>query len=89
MYNSARSAAEKMMEKMGYKEGEGLGRNKQGMSVALQVEKTGKRSGRIIHEKDVTVTKEVAVQPTEVMRNPSKVILLRVSRDIKHACLDY
>lgn len=38
---------------MGYKEGDGLGRNKQGMSIALQVEKTGKRSGRIIHENDV------------------------------------
>jgi splicing factor 45 len=42
-----------MMEKMGYKEGEGLGRNKQGMSVPLQVEKIGKRSGRVIHEKDI------------------------------------
>lgn len=45
--------AEKMMAKMGYKEGDGLGRNKQGMSIALQIEKTGKRIGRIIHEKDV------------------------------------
>ena len=44
--------AEKMMAKMGYKEGDGLGRNKQGMSIALQVEKTGMRSGRIIHEKN-------------------------------------
>lgn len=42
-----------MMAKMGYKEGEGLGKNNQGMSIALQVEKTGARSGRIIHEKDV------------------------------------
>lgn len=47
-----------MMAKMGYREGEGLGRNKQGMSIALQVEKTGKRSGRIIHEKDVVVGKK-------------------------------
>ena len=46
-----------MMAKMGYKEGEGLGRNKQGMSIALQVEKTGRRSGRIIHEKDVPLGK--------------------------------
>ena len=38
---------------MGYVEGAGLGKNKQGMSVALQIEKTGRRSGRIIHEKDL------------------------------------
>jgi len=87
--------AEKMMAKMGYKEGEGLGRNKQGMSIALQVEKTGKRSGRIIHEKDViepvtptppappvllkpVVTSSPVVGiPSEVMKNMSKVILLR------------
>jgi len=74
----AKSMAEKMMEKMGYKEGDGLGRNKQGMSVALQVEKTGMRTGRIIHEKDIK-----AVEPpketvaTDVMKNPSKVVLLR------------
>ena len=51
--NTGLFKAEKMMAKMGYKEGEGLGRNNQGMSMALQVEKTGRRSGRIIHEKDV------------------------------------
>jgi splicing factor 45 len=98
--------AEKIMAKMGYKEGDGLGRNKQGMSIALQVEKTGKRSGRIIHEKDVVeptspttpspallppvlppvvsnvITKEPTASPqvgipNEVMKNMSKVILLK------------
>jgi len=32
-------------------EGQGLGKKEQGISVALQVEKTSKRGGRIIHEK--------------------------------------
>lgn len=36
-------------------EGQGLGKKEQGMSVALQVEKTSKRGGRIIHEKDGSV----------------------------------
>lgn len=85
--------AEKMMAKMGYKEGDGLGRNKQGMSIALQVEKTGKRSGRIIHENDVSVEPPPVITPmepipppaaapvvgipAEVMKNMSKVVLLR------------
>ncbi len=43
------------MEKYGYKQGSGLGRQSQGMSTALLVEKTGIRGGRIIHEKDVVL----------------------------------
>lgn len=34
-------------------EGQGLGKKEQGISMALQVEKTSKRGGRIIHEKDM------------------------------------
>ncbi|VDQ15283.1 unnamed protein product [Trichobilharzia regenti] len=41
-----------MMAKMGYREGQGLGRESQGMSTALVVEKTSRRGGKIIHEKD-------------------------------------
>ena len=43
-----------MMAKMGYREGQGLGRAQQGMSSALIVEKTSKRGGKIVHEKELT-----------------------------------
>lgn len=45
--------AAKIMAKYGYKQGQGLGRDEQGMSVALSVEKTSRRGGRIVHEKDL------------------------------------
>ena len=47
------SVASKIMARMGYRVGQGLGRMEQGMSIALQVEKTSKRGGKIIHEKDI------------------------------------
>lgn len=89
------------MMKYGFKDGQGLGKKEQGMSVALQVEKTSKRGGRIIHEKELlmgpptiipnpavasppsasTLPNVEAAEPsiTEIMRSPSKVVLLRVS----------
>lgn len=115
---SASSVAAKIMAKYGFKDGQGLGKQEQGMSMALQVEKTSKRGGRIIHEKDVflppppapnsppanmappatpatlatpapstpslTLAQAVAEVPasepsiTEIMKEPSKVVLLRV-----------
>ncbi|XP_026319952.1 splicing factor 45 [Hyposmocoma kahamanoa] len=90
----ASSVAAKIMAKYGFKEGQGLGKKEQGMSVALQVEKTSKRGGRIIHEKDGNVMpppgfampgsdspnsplskQEPSI--TEIMKSPSKVVLLR------------
>lgn len=41
------------MAKMGYRHGSGLGRDEQGMSMALQVEKTSRRGGKILHERDI------------------------------------
>lgn len=41
------------MARYGFREGQGLGKQEQGMSQALQVEKTSKRGGKIIHEKDI------------------------------------
>lgn len=91
------SVAAKIMAKYGFKDGQGLGKSEQGMSVALQVEKTSKRGGRIIHEKELmqpplapnspthtqipsqnqTLKEEPSI--TEIMKAPSKVVLLRVS----------
>ncbi|KAK8777618.1 hypothetical protein V5799_029038 [Amblyomma americanum] len=47
------SVAQRIMARYGYKQGQGLGKQEQGMSQALQVEKTSKRGGKIIHEKDI------------------------------------
>nr|CAD7258226.1 unnamed protein product [Timema shepardi] len=85
------SVAAKIMAKYGFREGQGLGKKEQGIASALQVEKTSKRGGRIIRENDVmpppTISSPGAmsqVQPskpeptiTEIMKSPSKVVLLR------------
>ena len=47
------------MAKYGYKKGQGLGKSEQGMSTALYVEKTSKRGGKIIHEKDIPIGKNI------------------------------
>ncbi len=85
----ALGVAAKIMAKYGFKEGQGLGRQQQGIAAALQVEKTSKRGGRIINEKDIMPPPPPVVSPTisapkveltiaEIMKNPSKVICLRV-----------
>lgn len=86
----ALGVAAKIMAKYGFKEGQGLGRQQQGISAALQVEKTSKRGGRIINEKEIMPPPPPSIisppaQPTkseltiaEIMKNPSKVIWLKV-----------
>lgn len=78
------SVAAKIMAKYGFKEGQGLGKQEQGMSMALQVEKTSKRGGRIIHEKEIVIPLSAAdmfQKPeqsiTEIMKTPSKVAIIR------------
>lgn len=87
------SVAAKIMARYGFKDGQGLGKQEQGMAMALQVEKTSKRGGRIIHEKETMlppvnpapVAQSQSPAPkeepsiTEIMKAPSKVVLLRVS----------
>lgn len=89
---STSSIAAKIMAKYGFKEGQGLGKKEQGMSVALQVEKTSKRGGRIVSEREqlmpppppVTASppqmqlQQSQEEPsiTEIMKCPSKVSTL-------------
>ncbi|RWS29411.1 DNA-damage-repair/toleration protein DRT111-like protein [Leptotrombidium deliense] len=90
------SVAAKIMVKMGYKEGQGLGKEEQGISRALEVQKTSQRGGKIVagEDKDVfipppppsmfaatlvpTAPSTTAVESiTEIMKNPTKVVLLK------------
>lgn len=81
--------AAKIMTQMGYKEGSGLGRDNQGISKALTVQKTGTREGKIVSEVDISgspmvnpvpeVSSPVESSPsiTEMIKNPTKVVLLK------------
>lgn len=46
------SVAAKIMSKMGYKAGQGLGKDEQGISSPLEIEKNGQNLGRIIEPKE-------------------------------------
>ncbi|CAB0040216.1 unnamed protein product [Trichogramma brassicae] len=58
------SVAAKIMAKYGFKEGQGLGKKEQGISLALQVEKTSKRGGRIISDKEQLMAPTMAPMPS-------------------------
>ncbi|XP_068163031.1 splicing factor 45 [Antennarius striatus] len=96
--NMGGTVAHKIMQKYGFKEGQGLGKHEQGLSTALSVEKTSKRGGKIIigdaAEKPGSSQAGVAeasgpgfaadpskksdANPlTEILKNPTKVVLLR------------
>lgn len=95
--NMGGTVAHKIMQKYGFKEGQGLGKHEQGLSTALSVEKTSKRGGKIIigdaAEKPgsslsgiaeasiggfADSSKKSEANPlTEILKNPTKVVLLR------------
>ncbi|AWO97761.1 putative splicing factor 45 isoform 3 [Scophthalmus maximus] len=96
--NMGGTVAHKIMQKYGFREGQGLGKHEQGLSTALSVEKTSKRGGKIIigdaAEKPGSSLSAVAetsvggfsadpskksdANPlTEILKNPTKVVLLR------------
>uniref|UniRef100_A0A8C1LUA8 Splicing factor 45 n=1 Tax=Cyprinus carpio TaxID=7962 RepID=A0A8C1LUA8_CYPCA len=91
--NMGGTVAHKIMQKYGFRDGQGLGKHEQGLSTALSVEKTSKRGGKIIigdstektsgssqnvADPHADASKKSETNPlTEILKCPTKVVLLR------------
>eukprot|EP01066_Platyproteum_vivax_P015300 Platyproteum_vivax@DN6780_c0_g1_i2.p1 len=74
-----RNVAAKLMEKMGWKEGQGLGRQKQGITTPLVAKKTDRNAGVIVQGQQTPLgeaNQKVAKIGTQLDRAPTKVLLL-------------
>ncbi|CAB3406128.1 unnamed protein product [Caenorhabditis bovis] len=67
--------AANIMKKQGYREGLGLGKNEQGISKALVVEKSGLRGGQIVGE-ETKLAPTFATNSMEAVQNATKVLIL-------------
>uniref|UniRef100_A0ACD5TRV1 Uncharacterized protein n=1 Tax=Avena sativa TaxID=4498 RepID=A0ACD5TRV1_AVESA len=66
------TAAQRMMARMGWKEGQGLGKQEQGITTPLVAKKTDRRGGVIIDESSSKKPKSVNIEG-----HPTRVLLLR------------
>ncbi|CAH2034519.1 unnamed protein product [Thlaspi arvense] len=70
------TAAQRMMAKMGWKQGQGLGKSEQGITTPLMAKKTDRRAGVIVNASE-NKSAEKKVKSVNINGEPTKVLLLR------------